>query len=58
MDRIRTMTKSDNQEFGIGLYNTIARLKHHFGENYEFIIESVVNEYTQVIIKIPFETEE
>lgn len=57
LNKILSMKDNDIQEFGVGLYNTISRLKHQYGEKYEFEIESVENQYTQIIIKIPFEIE-
>lgn len=55
--KILSMLDSDTQEFGLGLYNTISRLKFQYGNHYRFGVESQENEYTKIMIAIPQETE-
>jgi len=50
LQTILSMKDSEIQEYGVGLYNTIARLKHLYGTDYDFDIESVEDEYTLVTI--------
>lgn len=57
LNKILSMKDNDTQEFGVGLYNTISRLKHQYSDKYEFRIESIEDQYTQVTIKIPFGVE-
>ena len=53
IDLILSMRKSDKQLFGLGMYNTISRLNHQYGDNYGLEIDSKENEYTNVTITIP-----
>ena len=55
---IMSMLKTDERKFGVGLYNTIARLKHWYNEEYFFEVESEEQHFTRVTIKIPIEIEQ
>lgn len=57
IEQILAMRENNKQVFGLGLYNTIARLNYQYGDNYDLKISSVINEYTEVIITIPVNKE-
>lgn len=46
-------TKDISHKSSIGLYNINQRLKLLYGEDYSFIIDSVINEGTTVTLKLP-----
>lgn len=54
IDQIRRMLKSEMESSSMGLKNVYQRLKLYYGEQADLIIESKLDEYTKVIMKIPF----
>lgn len=58
ISEILSMCKTNERKFGVGLYNTIARLKHRYGEEYQLDIDSEEGQFTKITIKIPLEIEE
>lgn len=55
IEKIMAIRDTETQEFGLGLFNTIKRLKYQYGERYSFSVESEQDEYTKITLKIPVE---
>lgn len=45
---------AENKEGNIGLYNVHQRLKRKFGDAYGLTIESIEGEFTEVLIRVPY----
>lgn len=59
LDQLKTSLKKKNKNSmsGIGVGNVDARLRMVYGEQYGLLYESRKNEYTRVIVHLPYETE-
>ena len=53
VERILSMQQTDRQEFGLGLYNTITRLKYQYGDRYRFSVDTKEGVYTKILLEIP-----
>jgi two-component system sensor histidine kinase YesM len=51
------MMQSDKQSSSLGLKNVYQRLKLYYGDEADLRIESELDEYTKVIMKMPLSTE-
>ncbi len=54
---IHEMIQSDKQSSSLGLKNVYQRLKLYYGDEADLSIESELDEYTKVIMKMPISTE-
>ncbi|NTW90702.1 MAG: sensor histidine kinase, partial [Erysipelotrichaceae bacterium] len=54
---IHEMIQSEKQSSSLGLKNVYQRLKLYYGDAADLTIESELDEYTKVIMKMPFSTE-
>lgn len=54
---IHEMIQSDKQSSSLGLKNVYQRLKLYYGDEADLSIESELDEYTKVIMKMPFNME-
>lgn len=52
---IRQGIKEKEAYKGYGLYNVNQRVRLYYGESYGLCVNSVLNEYTEVIVKIPYQ---
>lgn len=54
LEEIRKGIKEKEAYKGYGLYNVNQRVRLYYGESYGLEINSILNEYTEVIVKIPY----
>lgn len=57
INEIHEMIQSEKQSSSLGLKNVYQRLKLYYGDEADLTIESELDEYTKVIMKMPFSTE-
>ena len=57
IDDIHKMMQSEKQSSSLGLKNVYQRLKLYYGDEADLTIESELDEYTKVIMKMPISTE-
>jgi len=57
IDHIHKMMRAEAQSSSMGLKNVYQRLKLYYGDEADLTIESVLDEYTKVIMKLPFDQE-
>ncbi len=57
IQEIHDMMQSDKQSSSLGLKNVYQRLKLYYGDAANLSLESELDEYTKVIMKMPFSTE-
>lgn len=57
IDHIHKMMRTEAQSSSMGLKNVYQRLKLYYGDEADLTIESVLDEYTKVIMKLPYDKE-